>query len=160
MINNHEEFKKKLDYSRPAVGVASTILTSRGFGVLIPPDLKAEQFNDREEYSDTGDMIAIKNKRKYLIEVKRIGSSFIKWKFKDFIVDRCATFDKKDPVPDMYIAMSSDLKAYGAVRKKNFKHMFKEVRNNPTQKSKSPYYIIDLKYVEFGTTGLLSPDER
>lgn len=105
-------------------------------------------------YTDDGDLIVEKDHGPLLVEVKRLSRNFRKgqWPFGDeFIVDRCATLNKKHPTPDHYIAVSCDLGAYGLLDlSKHYDDMFEISRNNPSWGTTSPYYAVtkDLVYFE------------
>lgn len=100
-----------------------------------------------------------------LVEVKRLTRNFKKgyWgradtevPFKDFIVDRCATFNKKHPTPARYMILSLDLSAYGLVDiEKHFDDLYPIKRNNKSYNCKSKYYAVDPGLVYFDNINLM-----
>ena len=125
---SHENFKTGLANSNGIVASAAMWLWSLGKEIHLNAIRVAENYEDRDQFTDSGDMIV----DGLLTEVKGLSTVFNGkyWPYPDFIIDSVGAYDKKDPEPDKYLIISSDQLAYVSVDVKATKEKWTKTKKD------------------------------
>ena len=117
----------------------------------------AKTVNDIERATDVGDILLFNRKTSdvRIAEVKRLSntnylSDFIDratWLAEDFIVDGVYQFDRKLPVPYIYLCFNYPLTAVALIKTRTFKNW--KIRKAKGNESIKEYYVAELNDVMF-----------
>ena len=156
----HKRIQEKMNSEEEweAIDLAGRILGKRGFRVyasMFPKN--ANTVGDIKTCSDNGDIFLydITDGSCKIVEVKRLSKDNFSayftdrdsWKFADFIVDGVNQFDKKTPVPYLYMCFNHPLSAVALVYTRT-KDNWTIVKRNGNESMKS-YYTANLDDVKF-----------
>lgn len=151
----------RLKYSLPSVQEAAMWLLymkhkyNLKYEIEIPETTFSKSVEDNPNHSDNGDIILhFPDGSRLVVEVKQISRNFTcrqDWPFGDrAMVDRCATFDKKDPVPWRYICWSHDKRSLFVLNVKRTRHKWWIESTFNTQEQKyQPFYYVNKNYCKF-----------
>lgn len=125
------------------------------YKILVPETTYSKSVEDNPNHSDKGDILLLFPCGTIaVVEVKKISRLFTcmdDWPFGDgAMVDRCATFDKKDPVPWRYICWSDDMCALFVLDvEKTRAEWWKKSTFNTQEQAWQPFYYVNKKLCEF-----------
>ncbi len=162
-VATHQAFLDGLRKSHRAVWFVARILwTCDQLYVKFHPHSEAARWEDAAQHSDDGDLYYSRDGITWTrLEVKRLGennkacnfTSAQDWPFKPhFIVDSQPKFDKKDPVPDLYLVLNQPMTHYGKiVVPRSREAWYVQPRLDPLTKQEENFYLCNLQHVTFGS---------
>lgn len=145
----HGKFLEVLRESENAKWVwARWVVENRGMEVLMQPTGEAPSYEQWEDYSDSGDILArIPGAARFQrYEVRHlIGTEFSTretWPYRDFIVSACHSFDRADPEPDVYFCLNPQMTHVAYVKVAESRELWhkKTVYNSRFDREQTFYY--------------------
>lgn len=120
-VKKHEEFLARLKDSRVPVLAVADYFCECGHDATVKAYRAAPAVEDRELFSDEGDLVIHKDGNSFLLEVKSVDQDFTcedDWPFADFIVDGADRADRviaAGQLPVCYYILSKNLRYAGLV---------------------------------------------
>lgn len=146
-----KEFKKLLIKSRKAVNVVDRWLRSKGFKTEVPELKITPNWNEREKYSDDGDIFVIAADGRFRVEVKRRPDwsfeSVDDIKYDTIIVNAINSWDNANPKPRFHYILNKEYTHMLIVSSKTSKKWFKEKKYDHRKKGTRWFYMCPMKYV-------------
>ena len=152
MSEQHQEFLKRVDNSRPAVFKIAEYLHRSGYSVFIPAYKYAPTASEHMAYVDNGDII-IEGKNNGRVEVKHMKKNMFTYHkdfpFKRAIVASKKSIDRASPTPLAYIFVNSVMTHIGIIHWNTKPHWFVENLLMPNTGNFEEMYLCPLEHVIF-----------
>ena len=145
------DFVKRLIKSQEAVEYFADYLRKQGEQVTVPELRISPSVEEREDYSDNGDLFVLKDGKQLMYEVKHINQDFTStddYPYRKIIVNALTGITTKSKIPDYHILLSRDKKYYMSIKSDTAPLWEKKRMWDSYKKYHLWFYLLELDHVD------------